>query len=175
MFYTGIFSPAFPAPTHLTPQVYFSDLNDMGSYYASLNNQGVWEAIMIPLGLPCASEGSYTDLLWQSGGGGIIKTGVIAVIAGAPVAGMPTQLLVPGTPCNWSMSSIGCAPPPPPPPPLPPPPPPPPQMACTINAYINKTSGPIIGMDNPCALFMYFFMSQYANGVNVGSHRSWGI
>ena len=123
------------------------------------------------LGLMCGAEGSYTDAFY-TGDGGIGTssfTGVIASLAGAPMAGLPLRLIIPGTPCDWPMSDMGCAPPPPPVPPPPPAPPSPPPMPCTITAVINRTvSGPI-SMPDPCSIFIYFMRSSYAAGVNVSS------
>ena len=47
---------------------------------------------------PCSTEGCYTDLFYPLGGS---YTGIIAVIAGAPVAGLPTQVTVVGVVIGW--------------------------------------------------------------------------
>jgi hypothetical protein len=144
-------------------QAYFANILDMVTFYNNLNNQAVWAGLVNALGLPCDAEASYTDVFYSTGSA---ATGVIAVLVGAPVSGIPLQLILPGTPCRWPMDGTACLPPAPSLPFPPPPPPSPPPMPCTITAHVNRTAGPF-PVPDPCSLFVFFMRSSYGNGINV--------
>ncbi|KAG1672499.1 hypothetical protein FOA52_002808 [Chlamydomonas sp. UWO 241] len=75
--------PAQPSVSVLNYTVAFADLIQMGNFYTSLNNAGVWSGMFNALNLGCGSEGTYTDAFNGTGP----YTGLIRSQAGAPFAG----------------------------------------------------------------------------------------
>ncbi|GAX78030.1 hypothetical protein CEUSTIGMA_g5472.t1 [Chlamydomonas eustigma] len=146
--------------TNFTAQ--FTDVLFLSQFYRNLSNPSVWNGMLTALSLGCGSEASYTDVFYPVSS----ITGIITVVAGSSAPQIPTRLILPGTPTNYSLTGYGCEPPPPPPPPLPPFPPSPPPMPCTITAYINRTAGPIT-TPSPCSLFIFQMTSAYAANLDV--------
>lgn len=95
-----------------------SNLDNMQLFYASMQNQLLWNNMFVLLLPGCGAEGTYFDQGLQYG---------LSTILSACTSGTSTTMLPPaGLTCTYPVSALTCSPPPPPPPPPAPPGPAPP-------------------------------------------------